>query len=157
MQEVFHSPTLSASDLIRQVFVSAPYDFPYYEDGTLHKTTTGNPIPLADGSSGNKSTKKTRLESKFSARWNLPFITKGLYMSGYFAYDYYTTYRKDLSNPYDIYTLDASTGNMLIIGMRQVLLRCSSSLIITTNCWNNEVVPVSSRLLTYFPVDASSV
>lgn len=104
------SPTLSASDLIRQVFVSAPYDFPYYEDGTLHKTTTGNPIPLADGSSGNKSTKKTRLESKFSARWNLPFITKGLYMSGYFAYDYYTTYRKDLSNPYDIYTLDASTG-----------------------------------------------
>ncbi len=104
------SPTLSTEDLIRQVFVSAPYDLPYYSNGLVTKTTNGNPVNLANGQSGEKRTQTKKAESKLSVRWDLPFITQGLYVSGYGAYDYYTAYRKDLSQPYDQYSYNSDTG-----------------------------------------------
>ncbi|GGK12269.1 SusC/RagA family TonB-linked outer membrane protein [Yeosuana aromativorans] len=104
-----HRPTLDTDGLIRQIFVQAPYEFPYFENGLLAKTSSGNPISLVNGDSGNKNTKTKKFDSKFSLHWDLPFITKGLYAKGYAAIDYYTTTRKDLSKPFDQYQYDETT------------------------------------------------
>ncbi len=107
------APTLSTEDLIRQVFVSAPYDLPFFSNGMTAKTSNGNPVPLTNGQSGEKNTQTKKAESKLSFRWDLPFITEGLYLSGYGAYDYYTAYRKDLKQPYDQYTYNQETGEYI--------------------------------------------
>ncbi len=107
------SPTLSTDGLIRQVFVSAPYDQPYFSNGLVAKTSTGNPVNLTNGESGEKNTQNKKADTKLSIRWDLPFITEGLYVAGWGAYDYYTSYRKDLSKPYDQYSYDAATGEYI--------------------------------------------
>lgn len=108
-----NSPTLDTDGLIRQVFVQKPYEFPYFENGLVRKTSAGSPINLVNGNSGSKSTKTKKFDSKFSLRWDLPFVTKGLYADGYAAIDFYTTTRKDLSKPFDQYELDETTGEYI--------------------------------------------
>ena len=103
-------PTLDTDGLIRQVFVQAPYEFPYFENGLLAKTSSGNPISLVNGNSGNRATNTKKFDSRFAFKWDLPFITKGLYTEGYAALDFYTTSRKDLSKPFDQYEFDELTG-----------------------------------------------
>ena len=105
-----NAPTLDTDALIRQVFVQKPYDFPYFENGLIAETNAGSPIGLVNGDSGSKETKTKKFDSKFSFNWDLPSITKGLYVSGYAAIDFYTTTRKDLSKPYDRYVFDEATG-----------------------------------------------
>jgi TonB-dependent starch-binding outer membrane protein SusC len=105
-----NAPTLDTDALIRQVFVQKPYDFPYFENGLVAETNAGSPIGLVNGDSGSKETNTKKFDSKFSFNWDLPFITKGLYASGYAAIDFYTTTRKDLSKPYDRYVFDEATG-----------------------------------------------
>lgn len=103
-------PTLDTDELIRQVFVQPPYEFPYFENGLIRKTSAGNPISLVNGDSGSKETKTKKFDSKFSFRWDLPFITEGLYLDSYATLDYYTTTRKDLSKPFDQFEFDEETG-----------------------------------------------
>ena len=105
-----NTPTLDTDDLIRQVFVQRPNDFPYFENGLVAKTLNGNPVNLANGESGNKKTKTKKFDSKFSFNWDMSFITEGLYTDGYAAIDFYTTTRKDLSKPYDQYEFIEATG-----------------------------------------------
>lgn len=104
------SPTLDTGGLIRQIFVQPPYEFPYFENGLIKKTSAGNPISLVNGNSGSRLTNTKKFDSRFSLRWDLPFITEGLYAHSYAAIDFYTTTRKDLSKPYDQYEFDESTG-----------------------------------------------
>lgn len=108
-----NTPTLGTDGLIRQIFVQAPYEFPYFENGLIRKTSTGNPISLVNGNSGNRETKTKKFDSRFALRWDLPFITKGLYAHGYAAIDFYTTTRKDLSKPFDQYEFDENTGEYI--------------------------------------------
>lgn len=108
-----NTPTLGTDGLIRQIFVQAPYEFPYFENGLIRKTSTGNPISLVNGNSGNRETKTKKFDSRFALRWDLPFITEGLYAHGYAAIDFYTTTRKDLSKPFDQYEFDENTGEYI--------------------------------------------
>ncbi|WP_345276901.1 TonB-dependent receptor [Litoribaculum gwangyangense] len=108
-----NSPTLDTDGLIRQIFVQAPYEFPYFENGLIKKTSTGNPVSLVNGNSGSRETKTKKFDSRFALRWDLPFITKGLYANGYAAIDFYTTTRKDLSKPFDQYEFDEVTGEYI--------------------------------------------
>jgi TonB-linked SusC/RagA family outer membrane protein len=108
-----NSPTLSTDGLIRQIFVQPPYEFPYFENGLLRKTSVGNPISLVNGDSGSKKTQSKKFDTKFSFRWDLPFITEGLYVLSYATIDYYTTTRKDLSKPFDQFAFDEETGEYL--------------------------------------------
>lgn len=105
-----NSPTLDTDGLIRQIFVQPPYEFPYFENGLIRKTSAGNPISLVNGNSGSRETKTKKFDSRFALRWDLPFITEGLYAHSYGAIDFYTTTRKDLSKPYDQYEFDENTG-----------------------------------------------
>jgi TonB-linked SusC/RagA family outer membrane protein len=104
-------PTLDTDGLIRQIFVQRPHESPYFENDLLARTSNGNPIPLVNGESGNKDTKTKKFDSRFSLRWDLPFIAEGLYADGYAAIDFYTTTRKDLSKPFDQYEFDEATGD----------------------------------------------
>jgi len=105
-----NSPTLSTDGLMRQIFVQPPYEFPYFENGLIKKTSAGNPISLVNGNSGSRETKTKKFDSRFALRWDLPFITQGLYAHTYAAIDFYTTTRKDLSKPFDQYEFDEVTG-----------------------------------------------
>lgn len=103
-------PTLDTDGLIRQIFVQAPYQFPYFENGLIAKTSAGNPISLVNGNSGSRDTQTKKFDSRFAFRWDLPFITKGLFAEGYTAIDFYTTTRKDLSKPFDQFEFNQITG-----------------------------------------------
>jgi len=105
-----NSPTMDTDGLIRNIFSQRPSDFPYFENGLIAQTTAGSPIGLVNGDSGSKSTNTKKYDSKFSFNWDMPFITKGLFVSGYAAIDFYTTTRKDLSKPYDRYVFNPTTG-----------------------------------------------
>jgi TonB-linked SusC/RagA family outer membrane protein len=105
-----NSPTIDTDALIRNVFSQRPSDFPYFENGLIAQTIAGSPIGLVNGDSGSRATDTKKFDSKFSFNWDLPFIAKGLYASGYAAIDFYTTARKDLSKPYDRYVFNAITG-----------------------------------------------
>lgn len=105
-----NTPTLDTDGLLRQIFVQPPYEFPYFENGLIRKTSAGNPISLVNGNSGSKETKTKKFDTRFALRWDLPFITEGLYADGYAAIDFYTTTRKDLSKPFDQYEFDEITG-----------------------------------------------
>lgn len=106
-------PTLDTDGLIRQVFVQRPFESPYFENGLIRKTSAGNPISLVNGDSGSKETKTKKFDSKFSFRWDLPFITEGLYADSYATIDYYTTTRKDLSKPFDQYEFNEQSGEYI--------------------------------------------
>ncbi len=103
-------PTVDPRGIIGSVISQSPSDFPYFENGLLRSNGSGNPIPLVNGLSGYKDTYDRKFDSKFSFRFDLPFITKGLYLDGYAAIDYYNTYRKELFKPYDIYTFNEDTN-----------------------------------------------
>lgn len=105
-----NSPTIGTDALIRNVFSQRPSDFPYFENGLIAQTIAGSPIGLVNGDSGSRATDTKKFDSKFSFNWDMSFITKGLYASGYAAIDFYTTTRKDLSKPYDRYVFNATTG-----------------------------------------------
>ncbi len=105
-----NSPTIGTDALIRNVFSQRPSDFPYFENGLIAQTIAGSPIGLVNGDSGSRATNTKKFDSKFSFNWDMSFITKGLYASGYAAIDFYTTTRKDLSKPYDRYVFNATTG-----------------------------------------------
>ena len=105
--------TANTDLLIRQVFVQAPYESAYYPNGLVVKTSNGNPINLVNGNSGEKSTNTKKADTKFSFKLDMPYLTEGLYVSGYAAIDYYTTQRKDLTKPYDQYLLNEETGEYI--------------------------------------------
>ncbi len=96
--------------LIRQVFVQPPSDAPYYPNGLAVKTPLGNPINLVNGNAGSRREQSKKADTKFSFKVEMPYLMQGLYASGYAAFDYYTTVRKNLAKPYDQYLLDQSTG-----------------------------------------------
>ena len=105
--------TQSTDALIRQVFVQAPFESPYYPNGLVVKTSNGNPINLVNGNSGSTNTRNNYIDTKFSFQLDMPFITEGLYVSGYGALDYYTTFQKKLTKPYDQYLLNEVTGEYI--------------------------------------------
>jgi TonB-linked SusC/RagA family outer membrane protein len=106
-------PTTDPRQIIGSVISQAPSEFPYFENGLLRSNPSGNPIPLTNGLSGYKNTYDRKFDSKFSFRFDMPFITDGLYIDGYAAIDYYSTFRKELFKPYDIYTYDADTDKYI--------------------------------------------
>jgi TonB-linked SusC/RagA family outer membrane protein len=108
--------SLETDQLIRQVFVQAPFEQPYYENGLVVKTSKGNPVNLVNGNSGNKNTKTKKYDSKLSFNLDMPFITEGLYANGYAAFDFYTTTRKDLFTPFDQYLYNEQTGEYVNLG-----------------------------------------
>ena len=103
--------TQSTDALIRQIFVQAPFESPYYPNGLVVKTSNGNPINLVNGNSGSTNIQNNYIDTKFSFKLDLPFLTEGLYVSGYGALDYYTTFQKKITKPYDQYLLNEETGD----------------------------------------------
>lgn len=104
-----NNPVIETQDLIRNIFVQSPVDFPYFENGFVKETAKGSPIGLVNGDAGTKNTKNKQFDTKFSFNWDLPSITKGLSISGYAAIDYYVTSRKDFTKPYDRYQYNPTT------------------------------------------------
>ncbi|MEO9966815.1 MAG: TonB-dependent receptor [Reichenbachiella sp.] len=95
--------------LIRNIYVMSPFESPYYSNGLLRQTSKGNVVPGLNGANGNRESKSQILNSKISAKLDLPWITQGLSLFGFAAFDFINRDRKDLSKPYDIYFFNSET------------------------------------------------
>ncbi|MDR0575141.1 MAG: TonB-dependent receptor [Tannerella sp.] len=69
-------------------------------------TNDGNPVTLATDESGYRNYKKGVFNSTFTAKLDLPWITQGLSIDGYAAYDRVGEDRKDWYTPMYYYELD---------------------------------------------------
>ncbi|MEN6455902.1 MAG: TonB-dependent receptor [Prolixibacteraceae bacterium] len=69
-----------------------------------------NVVERVKGKAGQKDTQTSTLNSQASFNWQLPWITKGLYLEGTAAYDYANSRTKEFSKSYDLYAYDSSSG-----------------------------------------------
>lgn len=97
----------STEDVIRSIYGMAPFEAPYYSNGLVRKTSTGNIIPRITGKAGGSRTLNQIFNNKLTLDLSLDSVTQGLSLTGFGAIDLINRARKDLFKPYDIYFLDA--------------------------------------------------
>ena len=81
-----------------------------YENGLPAPMYENNWVEMIKGKGGERNTRTSNINSQVTAKWDLPFITKGLYLEGTGAYDFSNTRIKEFSKSFDIYAYDKSTG-----------------------------------------------
>ena len=84
-----------------------------YENGLPAPMYENNWVEMIKGKGGERSTRMSNVNSQVTAKWNLPFITEGLYLEGTGAYDFTNTRIKEFSKSFDIYAYDNSTGEYI--------------------------------------------
>ena len=95
----------------------------YYENGLPAPIYSENIVERIKGEAGEKNTGTGTINSQITARWDLPFITKGLYLEGTGAYDFINVRAKTFSKSYDLYSYDASTGEYSNMNVNPVMNR----------------------------------
>jgi hypothetical protein len=72
-----------------------------------------NWVEMIKGKGGEKNNRTTTINSQVTAKWELPFITKGLFLEGTAAYDFANIRTKEFSKSFDLYSYDNSTGEYI--------------------------------------------
>ncbi|MDR1720031.1 MAG: TonB-dependent receptor [Dysgonamonadaceae bacterium] len=94
-----------------------------YENGLPAPMYGTNLVEMIKGKSGTKDDRTNTINSQFTARWDLPFITKGLFLEGTAAYDYANVRTKQFSNSFDFYQYDNSTGEYTNLNVNPTMSR----------------------------------
>ncbi|MBU2903906.1 TonB-dependent receptor [Arenibacter algicola] len=95
----------------------------YYENGLPSALFGENVAEKIKGSAGETDDLTTTLNTQATIRWDLPFITDGLFLEGTAAYDFTNMRTKQFSKDYDLYSYDASTGDYSNLNSTPVLSR----------------------------------
>ena len=95
----------------------------YYENGLPASIYSNNLIERIKGEGGEKNNETATINSQIAARWDLPFITKGLYLEGTGAYDFINISSKEFSKSYDLYSYDNSTGEYTNMNVNPIMNR----------------------------------
>lgn len=95
---------LSATDPTKPIFYENGFPAPMYEN---------NWVEMIKGKGGEKNNRTTTINSQVTAKWELPFITKGLFLEGTAAYDFANIRTKEFSKSFDLYSYDNSTGEYI--------------------------------------------
>ncbi|MCK4464454.1 MAG: SusC/RagA family TonB-linked outer membrane protein, partial [Bacteroidales bacterium] len=95
----------------------------YYENGFPAPIYGNNIVERIKGEAGEKNNGSATINSQITARWELPFITKGLFLEGTGAYDFINVRTKEFSKSYDLYSYDASTGEYSNMNVNPVMNR----------------------------------
>lgn len=112
-QESRHNSIYSSSDFFYEVQQAPPFLYDYYPNGLpgagLEK---GNNLALyASGrETGYDKVKDLFLNTKASFDWQLPYITKGLSLGGFIAFDKRYRNQKTFMNQWDCYQYNDVTG-----------------------------------------------
>lgn len=111
-KEVRDNPSISDGSILHEAVSMYPFLPIYWSNGFPDACISNgrNPIIMLSSNAGYDNTTNLILNPKLGFDINLPFITKGLSISGYGAFDYNYRYEKWFTKPWDAYTYDATTG-----------------------------------------------
>ncbi|HKL14513.1 MAG TPA: TonB-dependent receptor [Balneolaceae bacterium] len=93
--------------LIEGIYSMAPFESPYYENGLLRNTSTGNILPGITGLNGGSDANRQVYNTKLSLTLNLDEWLKGVSLDGFGAIDLINQERKVFQKPFDIYFLNS--------------------------------------------------
>src|SRR6266542_4488648 len=104
-----------ALGIFSELWNAYPYLVPVYPDGKVGVGIGGGPgnsmVYILNEALGYQTRTTDYLQTKASFSWNLPAITKGLYVDGYFSYDLsYFKYAGFNKTPPPAYSYNTSTG-----------------------------------------------
>lgn len=142
-QEVRNRGIYSTEDLFGYFLTTSPMAAPYYPNGLprvgFDGVTNNAAIKVTDLPGTNKTTYNT-LNLKPKIRFNLDFVTKGLYVEGYAALDYHFNNGKSLKHPYDVYQYDYAT--------KEYINRRDATGTISVNSWasNDNTITLNGRI-----------
>jgi TonB-linked SusC/RagA family outer membrane protein len=113
-------PGYDAGGIFRELWLAYPYLVPRYPNGLVGVGIGGGPdnsmVYVTSGEAGYQRFTTNYLQTKASFRWDLPAITRGLYVDGYYAYDYTISKTKAfIKTPPPAYRYDVSTGDYIRI------------------------------------------
>ncbi len=95
----------------------------FYENGFPASIYSKNVTSLIKGDGGQTDSRTTTINTQVSAKWDLPFITEGLFLQGSYAYDFANIRSKSFSKSYDMYAFDNSTGEYSNLNTNPMLNR----------------------------------
>ncbi len=113
-------PGYDAGGIFRELWLAYPYLVPRYPNGLVGVGIGGGPdnsmVYVTSGEAGYQHFTTNYLQTKASFRWDLPAITRGLYVDGYYAYDYTISKTTAFTKtPLPAYRYDVNTGNYIRI------------------------------------------
>ncbi len=105
-------PPSSTTDIIHRCWFNYPYEHAYYPNGLPGWTREGggNPIVMNSFDVGWNETIDKIAQTKLSFDLNLEWITDGLALTGYAAYDFNIINNTDHRKPVTLYLYNANTG-----------------------------------------------
>jgi len=95
----------------------------FYSNGLPAPIYDKNLVRQIEGASGLNNERTSTINSQYTVRWDLPFVTKGLYMEGTYAYDFSNDRTKQFSKSYDLYSYDSSTDTYVNLNTNPVMNR----------------------------------
>ena len=95
----------------------------FYENGLPASIYDHNIVENIEGKAGEKDNRTSIINSQVTTRWQLPFITNGLFVEGTAAYDFSNVKIKEFSKSYDLYSYNNSTGEYLNLNTNPVMNR----------------------------------
>jgi TonB-linked SusC/RagA family outer membrane protein len=95
----------------------------YFSNGLPGAQYGYNIAEAIKGKGGEKNTRTTTLNSQVTAKWDLPFILKGLYLEGTAAYDFANSREKEFAKSYDYYSYSNATGEYTNLNTTPILSR----------------------------------
>lgn len=112
-KELRNNSIVPTGSIFWEAFMAYPWLYDYYPNGLPGPgLANGNNLAiLVEGKeTGYNRINDMFLDSKFSFEVKLPWISEGLALSGYFAYDYHACDQKQLWDVWDTYDYNSATG-----------------------------------------------
>ena len=104
-------PVVSLGSIMHETVSMYPFLPVYWPNGSFNACVSNgrNPVIQTSSAAGYDNTINLILNAKAGFDLQLPFITKGLSLSGYAAFDYDVRSQKTFKQPWDAYTYDKTT------------------------------------------------
>lgn len=115
-KEKRNNSAISTGSIFWEAFMAPPYMYDYYPNGLPGPgINSGNNLAIlvSGKDTGYDRISDVYLNSKFSFELDMPWITEGLKLSGYAAFDYHAREEKIFNNVWDTYNYNAQTGEYI--------------------------------------------
>ncbi|MCO5949263.1 SusC/RagA family TonB-linked outer membrane protein [Mucilaginibacter flavidus] len=106
-----NSPVISMSQILHEAVSMYPFLPVYWQNGYADAGVSNgrNPVIMTSPAAGYDKTSNYILNPKLGFDLKLPYITPGLSVNGYAAFDYNYRAEKTFNQPWDAYTYDMTT------------------------------------------------
>ncbi|MCI5663807.1 MAG: TonB-dependent receptor [Mediterranea sp.] len=115
-KEKRNNSVISTGDIFWEAFMAYPWLYDYYPNGLPGPgLANGNNLAIlvSGKDTGYDRVSDVYMNSKFSFELDMPWITEGLKLSGYAAFDYHAREEKQLWDVWDTYDYNANTGEYI--------------------------------------------